>query len=234
MPDHSFSLPQQHPLEPLFSRNQDWARRRLQQDSRFFARLARQQDPRYLWIGCADSRVPANEIVGLDPGEVFVHRNVANLVVHSDMNSLSVLHFAINMLQVHHVMLVGHYGCSGVRAVIDGRDTGLANSWLSHVEDVADKHGGLLRQIEDPDGQADLLVELNVLEQAMNVCRSPVLRAAWKQGKRVHVHALVYGLADGILRPLRVSADGPRSAQDQYTECLSRIARDRACSRLAA
>lgn len=213
-----------HPLGDLFGRNRLWATRRLQQDANFFTRLARQQDPRYLWIGCADSRVPANEIVGLEPGDVFVHRNVANVVVHSDMNSLSVLHFAINLLNVQHVMVVGHYGCSGVRAVSDRKDAGLANSWLGHVEDVAEKHGALLARLADPDKRADRLVELNVLEQVMNVCRSPVLRDAWKQGKRVCVHGLVYGLNDGILRPLRLSADSPKSAAEQYTRWLSGLA----------
>lgn len=218
--DHRPATQPPQEMAELFARNRRWAEERVRQDPMFFTRLAHQQDPNYLWIGCSDSRVPANEILGLDPGEVFVHRNVANLIVHSDMNSLSVLHFAINRLRVKHIMVVGHYGCSGIRAVCDGIDSGIANSWLGHVEDIAEKHGTLLRSIDDPDQRASRLVELNVLEQVMNVCRSQVVREAWRCDKKVFVHGLVYSIHDGILRPAGVSIKHPEDVWDQYNVCL--------------
>lgn len=170
--------------------------------SGFFLRLATQQVPQYLWIGCSDSRVPANEIVGLQSGEIFVHRNVANLVVHSDLNCLSVLQYAVETLKVQHVMVVGHYGCGGVQAVVEGRTTGLADNWLRHVEDVAHKHAGKLDALPDDAARSALLCELNVIEQVVNVCRTTVLRHAWYSGQRVEVHGLIYGMHDGLLRRL--------------------------------
>lgn len=195
-------------LEQLFSNNRDWSARRVAQDPEFFTRLARQQSPRYLWIGCSDSRVPANEIVGLDPGEVFVHRNIANLVVHSDLNCLSVLQYAVETLKVEHIMVVGHYGCGGVQAVAERRSTGLADNWLRHIEDIALKHSDRLEKLSDDTERGQRLVELNVVQQVANVCRTTILRRAWYRGQRIEVHGLVYGLADGLLRQIGVSVSG--------------------------
>ena len=203
-------------LDTLFANNQAWSSQRTEADPAFFARLAQQQAPRYLWIGCSDSRVPANEIIGLDPGEVFVHRNVANLVVHSDLNCLSVLQYAVEVLKVEHVMVVGHYGCSGVHAVAEKRSTGLADNWLRHVEDVVNKHAGALDQLISNEARASRLVELNVIEQVSNVCRTTILRRAWYRGQRVEVHGLVYGLADGLLRRVGVSVSGGQAWDERY------------------
>lgn len=189
-------------LDPLLANNREWSHQCVSKDPEFFSRLARQQSPRYLWIGCSDSRVPANEIVGLQPGEIFVHRNVANLVVHSDLNCLSVLQYAVETLKVQQVMVVGHYGCGGVQAVIEGRSTGLADNWLRHVEDVAHKHSARLDVLDSDESRAALLCELNVVEQVANVCRTTVLRRAWYSGQRVEVHGLIYGLHDGRLQRL--------------------------------
>ena len=171
------------------------------EDPEFFTRLARQQSPRYLWIGCSDSRVSANEILGLDPGEVFVHRNIANLVVHSDLNCLSVLQYAIETLKVEHVMVVGHYGCGGVQAVAEKRSTGLADNWLRHIEDISLQARASVWLAPRRRGQRGRrLVELNVIEQVANVCRTTIMRRAWYRGQRIEVHGLVYGLDDGLLR----------------------------------
>lgn len=202
-------------LDRLFANNRGWSAGRLAQDPEFFKRLARQQSPRYLWIGCSDSRVPANEIVGLDPGEVFVHRNVANLIVHSDLNCLSVLQYAVETLKIEHIMVVGHYGCGGVQAVAEQRSIGLADNWLRHIEDIAFKHGPRLESAADEAERGARLVELNVVEQVANVCRTTILRDAWCRGQRVEVHGLVYGLVDGLLRRIGVSAGGG----DDWMEC---------------
>ena len=194
-------------LDDLFANNVAWSSARLDEDPGFFARLAKQQAPRYLWIGCSDSRVPANEILGLDPGEVFVHRNVANVVAHSDLNCLSVLQFAIDVLRVEHVMVVGHYGCGGVHAVAENHSIGLADNWLRHVEDVALKHGALLEAQVGPDERDARLCELNVVEQVGNVCRTTILRQAWERGQKIEIHGLVFGLRDGLLRRLGSSVD---------------------------
>jgi carbonic anhydrase len=195
-------------LDGLFANNRAWANQRVNDDPEFFTRLAGQQAPRFLWIGCADSRVPANQIIGLDPGEVFVHRNIANLVVHSDLNCLSVLQFAVEVLKVEHVMVVGHYGCGGVQAVVEQRSTGLADNWLRHVEDIAHKHAPRLAARGSALERGRCLVELNVIEQVANVCRTTILRRAWHHGQKVEVHGLVYGLADGLLRRVGGSVDG--------------------------
>ncbi len=207
-------------LEHLFDNNRAWSARRTAEDPEFFARLARQQAPRYLWIGCADSRVPANEIIGLDPGEVFVHRNVANLVVHTDLNCLTVLQYAVETLQVEHIMVVGHYGCGGVHAVAERRSVGLADNWLRHIEDIALKHARLLEQIADEGQRADRLCELNVIEQVANVCRTTVVRRAWYRGHRMEVHGLVYGLRDGLVRRVGLSVDGTQSWPERYEASL--------------
>jgi len=186
-------------LETLLQRNAEWAAERVAQDPGYFKRLAGIQRPYYFWIGCSDSRVPANVIAGLEPGEVFVHRNVANLVVHSDLNCLSVLQYAVDVLKVEHVMVVGHYGCGGVQAVVERRSVGLVDNWLRHVADVAFKHLHLFDLSADTALQGRKLVELNVLEQVGNVCRTTIVRDAWKRGQKVEVHGLVYGLDDGLV-----------------------------------
>ncbi len=210
-------------IDPLLGNNRNWSARCRAEDPKFFERLAGQQAPRYLWIGCSDSRVPANEIVGLRPGEIFVHRNVGNLVVHSDLNCLTVLQYAVEVLKVEHVLVVGHYGCGGVRAVVDERRTGLADNWLRHIEDVARKHEVRLEGLREPDERADRLCELNVIEQVSNVCRTTVLRRAWERGQPVEVHGLVYGLRDGLLRRLSEGVRGPQARDSGYVEALSAL-----------
>jgi carbonic anhydrase len=189
-------------LENLFINNAAWSAAQTERDPGYFAKLAKLQAPKYLWIGCSDSRVPANEILGLAPGEVFVHRNVANLVVHSDLNCLSVLQFAIDVLKVEHVMVVGHYGCGGVHAVSEHKVTGLADNWLRHVEDIAIKHAPLLEAQHSNDARSARLCELNVVEQVGNVCRTTIVRQSWDRGQPVEIHGLVFGLRDGRLRRL--------------------------------
>ena len=209
-------------LKDLFANNRAWAKRISEEDPEFFAKLSRQQSPRYLWIGCSDSRVPANEIVGLRPGEIFVHRNVGNLVVHSDLNCLTVLQYAVEVLKVEHVLVVGHYGCGGVQAVIEQRRTGLADNWLRHIEDVARKHEARLQVASSPAERAVRLCELNVIEQVSNVCRTTVLRRAWERGQQVEVHGFVYGLEDGLL--YRVSeAVGCESRDSGYAAALAAL-----------
>ena len=190
-------------------------------DPDFFAKLADQQTPEYLWIGCSDSRVPANQIVGLLPGDVFVHRNLANVVVHADLNFLSVLQFAVDVLQVRHVIVCGHYGCGGVAAALRGERHGLADNWLGHVQDVIEKHTRLLAGIA---GDADRLArvcELNVIEQAVNVSRTTVVRDAWQRSQPLTLHAWIYGIHDGLLRDLRLTADGPEQIPGLYTACIA-------------
>jgi carbonic anhydrase len=193
-------------LSELFDRNRAWAAEQVARDPGFFADLAERQSPEYVWIGCSDSRVPANQIVGLAPGEVFVHRNVANVVVHTDLNCLSVLQYAVDVLEVRHVIVCGHYGCGGVRAALDGSRHGLIDNWLRHVLDVAEKHADELGAITDDERRFDRLCELNVVEQVVNVCQTTVVAGAWGRGQELTVHGLVYGLEDGLLRDLGVSA----------------------------
>ena len=195
-------------VEQLLRRNRAWAERMRAAEPDFFLRLARQQAPQYLWIGCSDSRVPANQITGLAPGEVFVHRNVANLVVHTDLNCLSVLQFAIELLQVRHVIVCGHYGCSGVRAALMQQKVGLADNWLRHVQDVHAKYVAEIEAIADVEARARRLAELNVREQVRHVCESSVVQDAWARGQALSVHGWVYGVEDGLLRDLLVSRDG--------------------------
>jgi len=210
-------------LDGLFANNRAWANQRVVDDPEFFTRLAGQQAPRYLWIGCSDSRVPANEILGLAPGEVFVHRNIANLVVHSDLNCLSVLQYAVETLKVEHIMVVGHYGCGGVQAVAEKRSTGLADNWLRHIEDIAFKHSGKLGEAASDETRGRQLVELNVVEQVANVCRTTILRRAWYRGQRIEMHGLVYGLADGLLRRLGVSVSGGQAWDERYRMSLQAL-----------
>jgi carbonic anhydrase len=193
-------------LPHLFDNNRAWSERIRRLDPEFFATLSRQQRPQYLWIGCADSRVPANEIVGLLPGELFVHRNIANVVVHSDLNCLSVMQFAVDVLRIEHIIVCGHYGCSGVSAALQNRRVGLADNWLRHVQDVHVKHESRVAELPDLTGRIDRLCELNVIEQVANVCQTTVVRDAWDRGQPLAVHGWVYGLQDGLIRDLRASA----------------------------
>jgi len=189
-------------LDKLFENNRAWAQAMLKQDARFFARLARQQKPKYLWIGCSDSRVPANQIVGLLPGEMFVHRNVANVVVHADLNCLSTIQFAVEFLNVHHIIVCGHYGCGGVLAALRDDKLGLIDNWLRHVQDVRGKYAAELATLRDDNERHRRLCELNVLEQAANVERTTVVQDARKRKQRVDVHSWIYDIRDGLLRDL--------------------------------
>jgi carbonic anhydrase len=210
-------------LDELLEGNRAWATEVVERDPGFFARLVAQQAPRYLWIGCADSRVPANEITGTDPGEVFVHRNVANLVVHSDLNCLSVLQYAIEVLRVEHVVVCGHLDCGGVVAALDGQRHGLIDNWLRHVQDVAHEHAALLDAT--PAGErADLLCRLNVVEQVTNVCRTTVVQEAWDGGQRLAVHGVVYGLDDGLLRNLGVTTEAAHEVDERRAQTVARLA----------
>jgi len=196
-------------LSHLFENNRAWAARIQRQDPELFRQLARQQSPAYLWIGCADSRVPANAIVGLQPGELFVHRNIANLVVHTDLNCLSVLQFAVDLLKVRHVIVCGHYGCSGVLAALRGERVGLADNWLRHIQDVRQKYAARVQAVSDPTRQGDRLCELNVIEQVANVCQTTIVRDTWASGRELSVHGWIYGLRDGLLRDLGTTIAGP-------------------------
>ena len=198
-----------HRLLSLLDTNRRWSERRRADDPGFFERLSRQQAPEYLWIGCSDSRVPANEIVAMDPGELFVHRNVANVVVHSDLNCLSVMQFAVDVLKVKHIIVCGHYGCGGVAAAYRGARFGLIDNWLRHVQDVRDKHTALLATAADERAAIERLCELNVVEQVINVCETTVVRDAWERGQPVTVHGWIYGLKDGLLRQLGVCVRNP-------------------------
>ncbi|HTH44498.1 MAG TPA: carbonate dehydratase [Oxalicibacterium sp.] len=209
-------------LEQLFRNNRQWAASMVAQDAGFFAKLAAQQSPEYLWIGCSDSRVPANEIVDLLPGELFVHRNIANVVAHSDLNCLSVLQFAIDVLQVKHVIVCGHYGCSGVHAAMTGKRIGLADNWLRHVQDVHQKHGRYLGDTLPSKAQHDRLCELNVIEQVANVCRTTIVQDAWERGQDLTVHGWVYGLKDGLLSDLDVTIDSEQVVDGKLASALRR------------
>jgi carbonic anhydrase len=213
-------------LAHLFENNRAWAARMRAADPDYFPRLARLQAPQYLWIGCSDSRVPANEITGLAPGEVFVHRNIANVVVQTDLNLLSVLQFAIDQLGVTHVILCGHYGCSGVRAVMAGQRVGLADNWLRQIEAVQTKHQALIdARAGDPE-RLDRLCELNVLEQVVNVARTTVVQDAWARGQALKLHGWVYGLHDGLLRDLGLTLEGPAHVEPRYRNALAQLARE--------
>src|SRR6266566_2898083 len=211
-------------LNNLFENNRKWSDAIQQQRPDFFERLSHQQTPEYLWVGCSDSRVPANEVIGLMPGEVFVHRNVANVVVHTDLNCLSVIQYAVDVLHVKHIIVCGHYGCGGVGAALKGERLGLIENWLRHIEDVRDKHLPSLTKLGTLQAQWDRLCELNVIEQVMHVCRSSVLRDAWNRGQRVTVHGWVYGLNDGLLQGLGVSLENEREADGLYREAVTKIA----------
>jgi carbonic anhydrase len=209
-------------LDHLLERNRRWAHSMVAGDAAFFDRLSQQQAPRYLWIGCSDSRVPANQIIGLNPGEIFVHRNVANVVVHADLNCLSAIQFAVDLLKVEHIIVCGHFDCSGVRAVLEGRRVGLADNWLRHVGDVANKHSASLDAA--PAAQrANLLAEFNVVEQVENVCQTTVVRDAWDRGQALTVHGWLYGLRDGHIRDLRLAIESPDDLAERYPAALERV-----------
>ena len=195
-------------LEDLLARNHAWSAALRAQDPGFFRRLSDQQAPKYLWIGCSDSRVPANQIIDMAPGEVFVHRNVANVVAHTDFNALSTIQFAVDVLKVEHIIVVGHYGCGGVRAVLEKLRLGLVDNWLRHVDDVKHKHDEALSRIESADGRHARLCELNAIEQALNVCHTTIVRDAWDRGQKLSVHGWIYGLDDGLVRDLGMHASG--------------------------
>jgi len=207
-------------LSHLIENNRAWSERRRQIDPEFFARLSQQQRPRYLWIGCADSRVPANDIVGLLPGELFVHRNIANVVVHTDLNCLSVLQFAVDVLNIEHIIVCGHYGCSGVSAALQNQRVGLADNWLRHVQDVHSKHETRVAAMPDTPHRIDRLCELNVIEQVSNVCQTTIVRDAWERGKELAVHGWVYGLKDGLVRDLGSTVTKTSEAARAYQAAL--------------
>jgi carbonic anhydrase len=211
-------------LQHLLDNNRQWSERMVRDDPAFFSRLANQQNPKYLWIGCSDSRVPANQITGLDPGEVFVHRNVANVVVHSDLNALSVIQYAVDALKVEHIMVVGHYGCGGVLATLRGMRVGLADNWLRHVHDVKVRHRRRLDHLTVPE-QEDALCEMNVIEQVGNVALTNVVQDAWTRGQKLSVHGWCYGLKDGLAKDLGVSMSGSHEVVDVFRSAFKRYPR---------
>jgi len=210
-------------LSNLLSNNQAWADDLSARDPKFFEDLAVQQRPEYLWIGCSDSRVPAEELVGLAPGEIFVHRNVANVIVHTDFNSLSVMQFAVDVLKVKHIIVCGHYGCGGVLATLRGERVGLADNWLRHVDDVLQKHDALLSRWEIETDKLNHLCELNVIEQVANVCKTTVVRDAWERGQELTVHGWIYGMRDGLLRDLHASATSIAEARISYQQAIATL-----------
>ncbi len=210
-------------LDDLFAHNRAWAAQMERERPGFFTNLKSQQRPKYMWIGCSDSRVPANQITGLEPGEVFVHRNVANVVVHSDLNALSTVQFAVEHLKVEHIMVVGHYGCSGVHAALQGARIGLADNWLRHIMDVRDRHRTLLDGIAEAH-RHDALVELNAIEQVVNVAQSTVMMDAWTRNQSVTLHAWVYGVHDGLLKDLQMTVDGQEALEPLYQQAIAAVA----------
>jgi carbonic anhydrase len=210
-------------LKHLFDSNRAWSERIRRADPQFFSRLSQQQRPRYLWIGCADSRVPANEIVGLLPGELFVHRNIANVVVHSDLNCLSVMQFAVDVLKIEDIIVCGHYGCSGVSAALRNERVGLADNWLRHLQDVHAKHDARVAALSGTERRIDRLCELNVIEQVANVCQTTIVRDAWDRGQELTVHGWVYGLQDGLVRDLGASVSEPAKMAPAYQAALDAL-----------
>ena len=209
-------------ISDLFAHNRAWAAEMERERPGFFTNLKSQQKPKYMWIGCSDSRVPANQITGLEPGEVFVHRNVANVVVHSDLNALSTIQFAVEMLKVEHIMVVGHYGCGGVQAALDNVRIGLADNWIRHIQDVRDRHRQLLNSLPEAK-RLDALVELNAIEQVVNVCQSTVLQDAWGRGQKINVHGWVYGVHDGLLQDLHITVTGLDGLESLYLTAVEGV-----------
>jgi len=216
MPDNTDNL------DDLFAHNRAWSAQMERDRPGFFTSLVKQQTPRYMWIGCSDSRVPANQITGLEPGEVFVHRNVANIVVHSDLNALSAIQFAVEHLKVEHIMVVGHYGCAGVKAALSGARIGLADNWIRHIQDVRDRHRVLLESLPET-ARANALCELNVVEQVVNVCVSTVMLDAWGRGQTVSIHGWAFGVHDGLLNDLQITVGSTESLDGLYQVAVERI-----------
>lgn len=210
-------------LPHLFENNKKWAKETELREPGFFKSLSEQQNPDYLWIGCADSRVPANEIVGLKPGELFVHRNVANAVVHTDLNCLSVIQYAVDVLKVKHIIVTGHYGCGGVIAAMSNARLGLIDNWLRHIKDIQHKHQGQLRAIEDLEQRQDRLCELNVIEQVMNVSQISIVQDAWLRGQEIQLHGWIYRVSDGQLTDLKNNINNIEDAVDIYHQSISTL-----------
>jgi carbonic anhydrase len=214
-------------LKRLLDQNREWAKAITAGDPEFFQALAKQQTPKFLWIGCADSRVPATQLVGMVPGEMFVHRNVANVVVHTDFNCLSVMQYAVDVLEVEHIIVCGHHGCGGVKAAIENSQLGLIDNWLRHVQDVIRDHEPELMHIEDPAQRLDRLCELNVVEQVLNVARTTIVQNAWQRGQELVVHGWIYGLEDGLLRDLGVSVDSAEGLDAAYNVATEILGQNR-------
>ena len=213
-------------LQDLIDNNERWAEAIKQEDPDFFSKLARQQTPEYLWIGCSDARVPANEIVGMLPGDLFVHRNVANVVVPTDLNCLSTIQYAVDQLQVEHLMVVGHYGCGGVLAALQGTRVGLADNWIRHVTDVRDRHRDLIAATA-PEWRHDVLCELNAIEQVVNIAQTTVMLDAWGRGQKVTLHGWCYGLKDGLINNLHMSVDSTEGLESLYKAAIAGVAATR-------
>jgi carbonic anhydrase len=209
-------------LHHLLENNKAWASKIKEQDPGFFQSLSEQQSPQYLWVGCSDSRVPANEIVSLSPGELFVHRNVANVVVHTDLNCLSVMQYAVDALKVKHIIVCGHYGCGGVKAALNNYKLGLIDNWLRHVQDVRQKHEAVLAAV-DESRRLDRLCELNVIEQVANVCQTTIVQSAWERGQELAVHGWIYGLSDGLLRDLRICITNQNELGTVYDNAVAAV-----------
>ena len=210
-------------LPQLFANNREWAERMTAQDPDFFRRLAAIQAPEYLWIGCSDSRVPANQITGLNPGEVFVHRNIANIVVADDTNCLAVIQFAVDVLKVKHIIVCGHYGCGGVKSALLKESHGVVDDWLDHIRGIQSKHSATLNALPSIEQQWTCLCELNVIEQVVNICETTIVRNAWSRGQDLDIHGWIYDLTDGLLRDLEVSLNDPGRLNQVYAEALDKI-----------
>ena len=209
-------------IQDLFVHNRNWAAQVERDRPGFFTSLVKQQTPKYMWIGCSDSRVPANQITGLDPGEVFVHRNVANIVVHSDLNALSAIQFAVERLKVEDIMVVGHYGCGGVGAALENARIGLADNWIRHIQDVRDRHQALLDSLPAAN-RADALCDINVIEQVVNICVSTVMMDAWARGQKVSIHGWAFGVNDGLLQDLNMTVSSPDTLQPRYRAAIDAV-----------
>lgn len=212
-------------LKPLIEGNRRWAAATSQRDPEFFSKLAQQQNPRYLWIGCSDSRVPANQIVDVLPGEIFVHRNVANVVVHTDLNCLSVLQYAVDVLKVEHIIVCGHFGCGGVAAALRDQNLGLISNWLRHVQDVAIRHREVLEPLVSEEKKAAMLCQLNVIEQAVHICQTTIVQGAWARGQQLAVHSWIYALQDGLLRDLEMCVTGTDELWQRYEAAVNNVRR---------
>ncbi len=212
-----------HKLKQLFDNNIEWARKIKNDDPEFFKKLSEQQKPEYMWIGCSDSRVPANEIVNLLPGELFVHRNIANVVVHTDLNCLSVLQYAVDVLQVKHIIVCGHYGCGGVHSALENERLGLCDNWIRHVKDVHEKHLGIVNKVGGEKEKTNLLCELNVIEQVLNVCETTIVQDAWERRQNLSVHGWIYGINNGLLKDMNVCISAPGEVEPIYKKAIESV-----------